>query len=290
MRNLLTQLNQPFPDYSKLPQSSLRIAAVSIFIILFLYIFQPFQLSKYQGNKLIFSFYFGLNTFIASLLYESFCQYILNLQKDIPQWTLKKWIIYCLGLLLTIAIGNYILLMLYFKTFSFQMASFLSMLFYTILLGSIPITVSGFIIQLKALKTNQQHAKTLAKNLAPQPSHQQTITLKNQNQSQSLTINTKQILFIESMQNYVQVHYLDDNAQLQQQTLRNTLSNLQQQLADTSIIRCHRSFLVNTMHIINIEGNAQGLKLQLTKLSNQTIIPVSRKYIEALKSITTKTA
>ena len=65
--------------------------------------------------------------------------------------------------------------------------------------------------------------------------------------------------------------------------MTNTLHmSLQQvKLPNFHIIRCHRSFVVNLDHVIEVGGNAQGLKLHLNMLEDY--IPVSRKYIPVVQ-------
>ena len=42
------------------------------------------------------------------------------------------------------------------------------------------------------------------------------------------------------------------------------------------IIKCHRSYLVNTFHFNNIQGNARSYTLESLKIKNS--IPVSRNF------------
>jgi len=91
----------------------------------------------------------------------------------------------------------------------------------------------------------------------------------------------RDILCIEAQQNYVVIIY-ESEAGIKSEMIRNTLSNIAASLAGTSIIRCHRSYLVNQNRIAQITGNAQGLKLQVSGLTDK-IVPVSRKYIPVFK-------
>ena len=46
----------------------------------------------------------------------------------------------------------------------------------------------------------------------------------------------------------------------------------------SNIIKTHRSFLVNLLHIHSVSGNAQGYKLHLSNFDEP--VPVSRNMIE----------
>ena len=47
------------------------------------------------------------------------------------------------------------------------------------------------------------------------------------------------------------------------------------------ILRCHRTFIVNTNHIKEIQGNSQGYKLYFENLDFPVL--VSQKYIKSFK-------
>ena len=65
-------------------------------------------------------------------------------------------------------------------------------------------------------------------------------------------------------------------------TYRIQLSEFETQLKEaSSLVRCHRSYMVNLKKVKNVSGNAQGLKLEL--INQSEIIPVSRKYIPIVK-------
>ena len=88
--------------------------------------------------------------------------------------------------------------------------------------------------------------------------------------TKNLNTNTSHLSFI-----------IDEN-KLKKVTHRVTLSSFEIQLKEvSSLVRCHRSYMVNLNKVKNISGNAQGLKLEL--INHSEIIPVSRKYIPIVK-------
>ena len=94
--------------------------------------------------------------------------------------------------------------------------------------------------------------------------------------SDRLVINLDDFLFARSDNNYVSIFYLHEGA-FERQLLRLSLKSLEQQLAkNLSIVRCHRSYLVNKSKIKNMEGNARSLNLQIEHYEG--LIPVSRSF------------
>lgn len=99
--------------------------------------------------------------------------------------------------------------------------------------------------------------------------------------NESLSLNLTQLLVIKGQQNYSEVIYLSQQ-EIKQKLLRITLAALQEQLSSTSVIRCHRSYLVNLQNVDSINGNAQGYQLMLHQ--DLLTAPVSRSYIPAFNA------
>ena len=96
-------------------------------------------------------------------------------------------------------------------------------------------------------------------------------------------IPTNQIKYIEALQNYVTIGFTNTEGQFQKQTERATLKNILATTKESSILRTHRSFLVNQQAIIETTGNSQGLLLTLSDCDKT--IPVSRSYVAAFRKI-----
>lgn len=98
---------------------------------------------------------------------------------------------------------------------------------------------------------------------------------------ESLTVSPSDILYIESVANYLSIWYFDDG-ELKQKRIRNTLKNVEETLAGHPfLLHCHRAFLVNTHFITHVDGNAAGCQLHLFSIDRT--IPVSKANIEALR-------
>lgn len=95
------------------------------------------------------------------------------------------------------------------------------------------------------------------------------------------------IIYIESSDNYVNIKYLKNNV-LCDFVLRNSLKKIADELANTSIQRCHRSFMVNFEHVVSLKKNngeiffefdVQGIKeIPVSKTYNDQIMSSFMKY------------
>ncbi|MEM8909016.1 MAG: LytTR family DNA-binding domain-containing protein [Bacteroidota bacterium] len=280
-QQLLEQLNAPYPEPEHPKKLAINIIGAGLFIAFFLFLFRPFGLSNYRGNTFLLCMGFGVVTILIGWCYEWVSFGLFNIRKDLPSWTLKKWILSSLTLITFIACGNFIYMNLITGWNMMELHDFIGMLYSTILVGIIPTTFAGLSVQIRAAKRNQQKADIIQAQLSKLHTPIESLTLQAQNQKQQLTIQPQDLYFVESMQNYVAIHFREE-AKMKKKLLRNTIANLDQQLHTTAIMRCHRSFLVNTDLIEQVEGNAQGLRLQLKGLATPQI-PVSRKYIPLLR-------
>ncbi len=105
-----------------------------------------------------------------------------------------------------------------------------------------------------------------------------TTTITGENKKESLTISVSDFVYAQAQQNYVAIHYLE-NETLQKKMIRSTLSNVQKQMPDAWQV--HRSYLVNLAFAKTISGNSRKRELFLTETPEA--IPVSQKYYEALQ-------
>ncbi len=283
LKRFLNKLNEPFPESKTIKENFFNVLGVGVFITLFLYFFQVGGMNSYSGNVFLMCMNFGIITVVVALIFDFFVRYILKIKRDEPSWTLKKWIIHMFILLILISLGNYAYYVYLAGLGNISWADFWAMGIYTVSVGIFPVVFSGLLIQINSSNQNQVQAEGLKTSFPKENIHYEVIHLFSDNKNQDFQIPTNDVFFIEAMQNYVSVCYYKDG-KIQKELLRNTIKNMEDQLEATVLIRCHRSYIVNSDLIENVEGNAQGLRLSLKNLEDFEV-PVSRKYIPVLKSI-----
>jgi len=281
---LFTLLNAPFPEEEDFGANVKHIFGVSFFIFFVLFVLRPFGI-HHSGDKLFWvCLGFGLVTFFISFLYFWLFAEILKIKKNVPAWTLGKWILYMLGLLLFISLANLLFVKIAISpTLNLNASNFFQMAYSTLAIGSIPVIFSGYFIQQKSDKKNQSAASDIQSQLKNKSYEKKSIQLSSSNKKQQIKLTENEFLYAESQQNYVAISHLQDG-KIKEVVLRNTLKNILTQLPEKPFFRCHQSYLVNTDLIENVSGNAQGLRLRLNGL-NDFEIPVSRKYISDLKAL-----
>ena len=107
------------------------------------------------------------------------------------------------------------------------------------------------------------------------------VILHTDNTSQDFTIIPSKIIYVESVGNYSNVYFID-NEQISSRTLRSTIKQLKEELRDYSfIVQCHRAFLVNLMYVESLEGTNNRFFINLFSFDKK--IPLSRSNRAAIK-------
>lgn len=96
-----------------------------------------------------------------------------------------------------------------------------------------------------------------------------------------IEIQPDDIIVAKSADNYVSLVY-KDKEKVRQKMLRTTLKQVYTQLRrHPGFLQCHRTFIVNSLHIVNLTNSYKGYRLKL--LDYEEEIPVARQYILAVK-------
>jgi hypothetical protein len=107
------------------------------------------------------------------------------------------------------------------------------------------------------------------------------IEILTDSKSGNLRITYASIVFIRSADNYIEIYFRNED-RIEKKLIRSTLKNIESQLAlKRQFIRCHRTCIVNTMHIEKLQRNYSGYNLKLNLYEDT--IPVSRQYLMQVK-------
>ena len=270
--NIKRILNKPFPEEENFVEQLKTISFVSLFIFLFLIIFQPFGISDGEGDKYWVCLGFGITTFIAMLIYVLLFNLGVKLKGTRKQWTYWKWIVYNTLIILPISLANF--LFARFWIFGYiEWGLYPQMMYSTLMIGIIPVTFLGWVSLIRQERKYRQISADI-NSYRTKKSESEVATSSSKN---IFGILVDQIRYVESLQNYVNITYIDSKGNLSKKTERSTLKKVIEQLQDTPIIKCHRSYLVNKNEITSTTGNAQGLILTLNNCVEE--VPVSRSFV-----------
>lgn len=109
----------------------------------------------------------------------------------------------------------------------------------------------------------------------------QKITLFDIGGTLRFSVRRRNIYYIESDDNYIKVWYDDGNGELKQYMLRCRLKTVEETFRDSTLVRCHRKYVVNTEHVKVLRKEGDAFVLELDS-ENIQAIPVTKTYEKAV--------
>ena len=279
---MISLLSQPYPHNALYSRYWLLVSAgAGLFVALFLIVFQPFGASYWQhpDKNWILAGY-GLVTFTCLAGISLIMPVLFRNWYSEANWTVGKEIFGVVIVLVVISVGNWLYSQLFFVS-SFQFKELFVWIGITVAIGIIPTTIITLLDYTRLQRkyaTDKLEIKTNTEK-HPTPKSQETITLIAENLKDTFSLSPDELLFIESASNYSEVVFLKEH-NLQKMLIRSSLSRLEEQIQNSDIVRCHRSFIVNLKQVAKITGNAQGYKLQLKNVGYP--LPVARRYTDLI--------
>ncbi len=99
-----------------------------------------------------------------------------------------------------------------------------------------------------------------------------------------LILSSEAILYVEAEENYVHIFHLD-GGRVKDYTLRSSMRALDETLTNKGLVRCHRSYFVNPVHVTLVRKDTGGYALAALDCDGVKPVPVSKKYYEALSAL-----
>lgn len=276
---MINWLKKPYFLVSSIKFNVSLSLIIGLFIFLFLYIFKPFGIYSIQKGILTYTFGFGVITFLVQCFVLIIIPRVFKNKFNDENWTVGKNVIFLTFLVLTIAIFNW----LYNNntqevSSEFPLINFYQMISYTFMVGVFPVLIFTFLSEKIHRERREKNSEKLMKFKKPNLvlKKEKKIIVFGNNKEENISFYLSDLIYISSQGNYASFFLNSDNG-VKEHILRNTLTNINSNLDSFSnIIRCHKSYIINSNHMCSIAGNARGYFL--TSLLTAKKIPVSRKY------------
>ena len=279
---MLRILIQKYPAPTPVLRNLIIAILFGLFIALFLLFFEPFGLNESTSENKVFQLlFFGFITTAVLLIFLYFFPILFPKIFSDQHWKVKHQIMFYFVILFVIATFNGIYTN-YINSLPFSWSNYWWIISRTFVLGGIPIAFLTLLDYQRKEKLNRNQANDIISNKKEFLNSNETLhKISTDLKDESFSFNEDDFNYAIAVGNYIDVSILVENT-LKRVTYRVTLSSFEAQLEESSsLIRCHRSYLVNLNKVENISGNAQGLKF---KLKNQSeLIPVSRTYIPIVR-------
>ncbi|MBI9052419.1 MAG: LytTR family transcriptional regulator [Bacteroidales bacterium] len=273
-------LKRPYKFNDDLKYNSKLIFFISIGVLVFLYLFQPLDVSL-MNNKEKLYVVVGLGT----ITFLSLSLNLLILPSLFPGifvkriWNIKKEILWNLWILTTISVGYY----LYYKMLGIFDVDF-KMVLGLIIIAIIPITGLITVNRNRILRSYVKISKGINKKLKENRfKEEKLVHFESDYVNDNLSIKVNLLILIRAANNYIEVFWKEKDG-VKSQMIRTSLKKAEELLEEHKFIfKCHRSYLVNTKLIDKMEGNLRGYNLFFEDID--FTVPVSKNFAFQLKRL-----
>ena len=276
--------------YNKVPKYMLEkrnqismVLFVSLFAIAFINIFNPFDSKAWiKGTSITETQYFAWSSLLVliGMAVVALSRVIMYLRSKRPDHniTILRYIFWVFAEVLLLSGAFTILALIVRNNLSLPTNDPLE-IFITAIENTIKILFIPYLICIMYFSYQDRAAKLkelMGENIGFKSSN--LISIRDSRGVLQLSVAKENLLYIESADNYICIWY-QKNEMLKKQLMRITMKEISEQLADTNIVRCHRSYMVNLDLVKVMRREKENLFLELG-VPNIKEIPISKTYGE----------
>jgi len=252
-------------------------------IFLFILFFQPFDIQKPDFNTYILLIAgFGGITFVLLGIVQQILHWIFDRVFKLVEWNLMNLLVL-----------QFLIWILHAVSFTFylhyvgRVPLSIFLVFKVALLSLFPPALNVLISEIQHLRSQvielfQKNKKLIEFNNGLKDAEHHNVELISENRSEKLKLELNTLIMVKSAENYVEIIFRENDA-IQRKLLRATLKNIEDQLSNfSSMVRCHRTCIINTFHVRKLHRTHKGYHLIMTDSSE--FIPVSRQHLLGVKS------
>ena len=277
-KNLITQTPECLTD----PLSQAQHVIISVlFALVFLTAYTPFSDTSW--------FQLGTNSrFIGTVGFVGVGTFFLACSRTLMTYSVKKlrhfafwaYILWLFLEIVLIAAFHTYLSVFQFKTTSYPMGYIFGK---SLLITFIALAVPYIIVDLMILLQDSRRKLMLTKSDSVEsddevmPEHTEIINLMDNNGNLKLSVKLDNLYYIKAEDNYINVYY-QRNGAIASYMLRCKMKTIEDNCVDvSSLMRCHRSYIVNIKKVSVLHNEADGFVLEFEKEGLDSI-PVSKTY------------
>lgn len=256
-----------------------------LFAVVFMNLYVPF--SKTAWFELGYS-----SRFLYTLLFFCLCVIVLVLSRVVMYKTkylfeMKVWhyVLWCIAEIVLICgiYTGFTVLILEVPDDMTVYEVFLKALLYGSISLAVPYVISTLyfvLVEKEKIIRLMNYSNVVTDEPEPEDDDQK-ITLFDIGGTLRFSVRRRNLYYIESDDNYIKVWYDDGNGELKQYMLRCRLKTVEETFRDSTLVRCHRKYVVNTEHVRVLRKEGDSFVLELDR-ENIQAIPVTKTYEKAV--------
>jgi hypothetical protein len=282
VQGIAAWLKTPFPCPETLMAKLGVTFFVSILVSCILYVFRPFGISKVteglfwfiSGYTVIIFMVMAMTSLVLPVIFPGFF--------DPNHWNISKYLIHILVDYLTISVFTWIYTVSVGAGF-IEVHTFSGFLMVTFVVSVFPVMIVVYVYEKILHSRNMKSAEFLTgmlQKLSGNYDHNGDRQLVFIDKNKKITLYANDFICALAKGNYAQIHYLESK-ELKNKLIRTTLAKVMETAAnDRSIIRCHKSAVVNLNRVQKVTGNARNYYLVMKDTDLR--IDLSRSVQKAL--------
>ena len=250
----------------------LHMVIMPIFFFGFLLLYRPIDAQNLLGNT-----YFGVHITLLSCVVLVCTIMVRLLYYFLPmKLNYSLYIFWCLGemIYMSFFVALYIWLVLHKNTAYLEIltASF-QLIFMTLIIPYVIVALS--------LRIHEYHEKSM---IANEPLSQKRIRFYDQKHNLKLVVTPSDLIYISSDENYINIYY-NENGKLRNYVLRSSMKAIEEVCIESGLVRCHRSYLINPVHVKVLRKDQEGVVYAELDAPEVQHIPVTKRYYASVSSL-----
>lgn len=280
------KLNKPLPRFLLDKFNIIGSMTFTVmFALVFLNLYVPFSTTSWFRMSDPVLFLYTVIFLLSSLVFLIVSRVIMYKTKCLFKITVLQYILWCIAEVVLICLF-YTVFTLY--VYSDSVISPLKLFLQALLYGTISVLIP-YVISAMYLSIIDKERTIRLMNYSnvttdePDEKGSDKFTIFDSNGAIKLSVSSENLFYIESDDNYVKVWYADSSGELQKYMVRCRLKTIEESFRGTSLVRCHRKYIVNTdkVKVLRKEGDSYYLDLAD---ENIPPLPVTKTYEKVILS------
>lgn len=256
-----------------------------LFAVVFMNLYVPFSKTAWFELGYSSTFLYTLLFFCISVLVLVLSRVVMYRTKYLYEIKIWQYVLWCVAEVILIC-GIYTWMTILIGRLPEDMTEyelFLKALLYGTISLIIPYVISALyfsLVEKEKIIRLMNFSNVVSDE--PEPDRDdQKITLFDLGGTLRFSVRRQNLYYIESDDNYIKVWYDDGNGEMKQYMLRCRLKTVEETFRDSTLVRCHRKYVVNTEHVRVLRKDGDSFVLELDTDRIQPI-PVTKTYEKAV--------
>ena len=255
-----------------------------LYALVFLVIYSPYSETAWFGVAKSESFLLTTTFVVASVLFLIISRTVMYLlSKQHIKMTYMKYAMWMLAEIVIIGVFHAVLSMVYIKMTNYSVSFIVTKsILITLLALGVPYLVASMWIVINDMRNTLlvTDTKNVASDGEAIAQNIDIINIADNKGVLKLSVKLDNLYYIKAEDNYTIVYY-SRNGMLNRYMIRCKMQTIEDTFRDTPLMRCHRTYVVNTKKIKVLRHESDGFYIDFD-FEGIDPIPVSKTYSEAV--------